>query len=339
MQVTIRPLEAANDADVLAVLAVQIEASARDLTDFPQPTLANLRGRLLHPWPGTSHHSWVADVDGAVVGLVDVGLPQLDNRHMAEVEVLVHPEHRRRGIGRALHAHAVAFAREHGRTTMTGDHVTQLPDGPFRDPGFGAFADAVGAKPALPEVRRRLDLNTVDMAAWDKLHAEALPHAEGYTPVRWIGGAPEEYVHDLVALEARIVIDVPMGDLNWEPEKVDATRVRANEEVMRKRGRRNYSAGMRHDATGHLVAWTAISFDAGATEQAWQQITIVDPGHRGHRLGLVVKIDNMRHTLEHEPALAVIDTWNAAENSFMISINETLGFRAVDGWMARQQEL
>ena len=102
--------------------------------------------------------------------------------------------------------------------------------------------------------------------------------------------------------------------------------------------RRFYRPG-RHDATGHLVAWTAIVFDAGLREQALQQITIVDPAHRGHRLGLLVKIDSLWHTLEHEPAFRVLDTWNAAENSYMIAINEKLGFRAVDGWVECQQHL
>ena len=394
MQVTIRPLDAANDADVRGSLRVQVDSTTRDLPDFPPPTLADFRSRLDHPWPGNKDRNLVAERDGEIIATLTVSMPTLDNLHLAELDITVHPDHRRRGVGRALYAHGVAVAREEGRRTVMGNYVTQLPDGPARDAGFAAFAEAMGAKPALPEVRRRLDVGLADRTAWDRLYEEALPQAKGYSPVRWTDGAPDEYVEDvamldgrllldapmgdldieaekvdvarvraneatqrnrgrrsyhagmrddatnrLVALEARIVIDVPMGDLNWEPEKVDATRVRANEEVMRKRGRRNYSAGMRHDATGHLVAWTAISFDAGATEQAWQQITIVDPGHRGHRLGLVVKIDNMRHTLEHEPALAVIDTWNAAENSFMISINETLGFRAVDGWVEWQQAI
>jgi hypothetical protein len=127
-----------------------------------------------------------------------------------------------------------------------------------------------------------------------------------------------------------------MGDLDIEAEKVDVARVRANEETQRKRGRRAYHAGMREDATNRLVAWTAINFDAENPDHAWQQITIVDPAHRGHRLGLLVKIENLRQTLEHEPATRDIDTWNAAENTHMIAINETLGYRAVDGWVEWQ---
>jgi GNAT superfamily N-acetyltransferase len=339
MHVIIRPLDPANDADVLGSLRVQVDSTARDLSDFPPPTLANLRGRLDHPWPGSRDHNLVAERDGEIVATLTVSLPTLDNLHMADLDVTVHPDHRRQGIGRALYDHGVVVVREEGRRTVISTYVTRLPDGPERDAGFAAFAEAVGAKPALPEVRRRLDVGAADRAAWDRLYEGALPLAKGYSPVRWIGAAPDEYVEDVAMLDGRLLLDAPMGDLDLEPEKVDAARVRANEETQLKRGRRSYHAGMRDDATNRLVAWTAITYDADILEHAWQQITIVDPTHRGHRLGLLVKIENLRQTLELEPATQVIDTWNAAENAHMIAINETLGYRAVDGWVECQQNL
>ena len=49
--------------------------------------------------------------------------------------------------------------------------------------------------------------------------------------------------------------------------------------------------------------------------------------HRGHRLGLLLKIDMMRWLAEAEPQLEVIETWNNADNGFMINVNEALGYR------------
>jgi GNAT superfamily N-acetyltransferase len=339
MQVTIRPLDAANDADIRGSFGVQAASSALDVPDFPPPTMVDFRSRLTHPWPGNRDRHLVADRDGEIVATLTVSLPTLDNLHLAELDIVVHPEHRRQGLGRALFARGVAVAREEGRRTITGNYVTQLPGGPERDAGFAAFAEAMGTKPALPEVRRRLDVTTADTASWDRLYEEALPLAKGYSAVRWIGAAPDEYVEDVAMLDGRLLLDAPMGDLDIEPEKVDVARVRANEDTQLKRGRRTYHAGMRHDDTNRLVAWTAINFDADNPDHAWQQITIVDPGHRGHRLGLIVKIENLRQTLEHEPQTHVIDTWNAAENTHMIAINETLGYRAVDGWVEWQQSI
>ena len=49
--------------------------------------------------------------------------------------------------------------------------------------------------------------------------------------------------------------------------------------------------------------------------------------HRGHRLGLLLKIDMMRWLAEAEPQVEVIETWNNVDNDFMINVNEALGYR------------
>ena len=49
--------------------------------------------------------------------------------------------------------------------------------------------------------------------------------------------------------------------------------------------------------------------------------------HRGHRLGLLLKIDMMRWLAEAEPQVEVIETWNNVDNDFMIKVNEALGYR------------
>ncbi len=161
----------------------------------------------------------------------------------------------------------------------------------------------------------------------------------GYSVVDWIGATPDELLEDVAALESRIISDAPAGDLEIEPEAVDAARMRANDETMHQRGRRLFHAGARDDASGRLVAWTVLTFDADTPSHAWQLTTIVDPGHRGHRLGLLVKIANLNQTRSHEPAFRTVDTWNAAENAHMISINEALGFRPLDGWIDWQQDV
>jgi hypothetical protein len=55
--------------------------------------------------------------------------------------------------------------------------------------------------------------------------------------------------------------------------------------------------------------------------------TAVSSHHRGHRLGLLLKIDMMRWLAEVEPRLEIIETWNNVDNSFMINVNEALGYR------------
>jgi GNAT superfamily N-acetyltransferase len=342
MTIQVRPASRDDLSTAEAIHAIESAAVALDVPDYPRPTLRATAARIRRDWPGKTVHRFLAGTDSASpgrstsIGTVAVVLPQLDNTTMAEIELTVHPAHRRRGVGRALYETATAFARAQGRQLVQAELVVGLPGGPPRDPGHAAFAEAMGAKMGLAEVRRRLDLDTVDRASWDRAADEARPYAEGYTVVRWTDTAPEDIVADVARLDSRLNVDAPTGDLVIEAEKIDVTRVRQTEHELRLRGRRPYHAGFRHDATGQLVAWTAVSFDVDTPDHAWQQITIVDPEHRGHRLGLLVKVENLRHVLEHQPAARFIDTFNAAENTYMISINEAVGFRAVDGWQVWQ---
>jgi GNAT superfamily N-acetyltransferase len=338
-EVTITPVNKDDDQDVRAFHRVTMTSRAADVPDFPELTLRETIGWLRHPWPTSDRFHFLARWKGEPAGFLVLTLPRTDNTHVVSVDIGVEPGLRRRGVGRTMYEFAAQFARENGRKLLMGDYVTPLPGGPARDAGHGAFAAAMGASPALPEVRRRLDLDTVDRAAWDELLAEARDRAKGYSLVRWVGAAPEELVAEVARLEGRMVTDAPMGDLQYEPERYDADRIRGTEEVLKLREHRHYHAAYRHDATGQLAAWTMISFDADIADQAWQQTTIVDPDHRGNRLGILVKVENLRHTLEHEPGLRYVDTWNAAENKHMIAINEAIGFRAVDGWVDWQHEV
>ena len=77
----------------------------------------------------------------------------------------------------------------------------------------------------------------------------------------------------------------------------------------------------------------------GHVEHVGQGITLVDPAHRGHRLGLLTKIENLRYALDEFPGMRYIDTWNATVNAHMISINERMGFRPVDAWFDWQMDV
>ncbi len=197
----------------------------------------------------------------------------------------------------------------------------------------------MGAKASLEEVRRRLDLTTADGAALAGMLADAQARAGGYDLVTWRGRTPDEYAADVAYLEGRLLTDAPVGDLTLEAEQVDVARLREGEQVVDAAGISVYSAGAVHAGSGRLVALTALARTVTVPWHAWQWITLVDPDHRGHRLGGLVKVANLQLAREHEPELRVIDTWNAAVNSHMIAINEAMGFRPVDSWINWQQEV
>jgi GNAT superfamily N-acetyltransferase len=309
------------------------------LPDTPPPSPVRSRARLRWPWPGVREHVWLARVDGRAAGLAEASLGYLDNLDNAHVEVQVHPDLRRDGLGRRLLEHLVDHCRADGRARVIGSSMAALPGGSPRDPAGSAFAVAMGAAAAHHEVRSRLDLTTLDDARLLDLRVDGWRRAGGYSIVQWSDHVPDPYVADIARLDSRLLQDAPMGDLKIEPEKIDVVRTRATEDVRLARGERSYHTGLRHDATDALVAWTLVVVDAMIDYHGWQQITIVDPVHRGNRLGIIAKVENLAYARRSEPLLRQIDTWNAAGNTHMIAINEQLGFRPVDRWVGWQLEL
>ncbi|WP_341717857.1 GNAT family N-acetyltransferase [Micromonospora sp. FIMYZ51] len=329
MDIAVTPFEPSDEAALDDAYRIFAAAQAVDAPDVPAGDRAEFGLVAAHPPYGSLIHRALARHGGEAVGYLWLRLPQLENTENGLVEIFVEPAHRRRGVGRALLAYAQEVAAGHGRRRLIAE-VGGVPPGVDRQAPGEAFAAAVGAQAALPMVRRRLDITRLDEALLTALHEHARSRAAGYRTVAWRGAAPEEYVADVARLEGRLLTDAPTGDLTVEGEKVDATRIRKIERFQALRGRRRYHLGAVHEQTGRLVAWTMIQAGPSTAWHAWQEITIVDPTHRGHRLGLLVKIENLRHVLTHEPELRAIDTWNAAVNDHMVSINEQLGYRAAE---------
>jgi GNAT superfamily N-acetyltransferase len=256
-----------------------------------------------------------------------IWLPLRENLENAGIFFSVDPAHRRRGIGEAFARHLLEFARSEGRSRAVFFGPAPLVG---EAPGE-VLAARLGATLAFLGVRRQLDVTAVDDAQLDVLLAERVgAHAEAYELVTWIDRVPEPLVDGAAALMARMGTDAPMGDLALEPEEWDAARYRHKEEEALARRRQRVAAGAVERASGRLVAYTDIGVSLIQPVVGYQWDTIVDPGHRGHRLGLLVKIANLRELRRVSPTTASIQTWNADSNEHMVAINDELGFRPAE---------
>ncbi|MGH3648111.1 MAG: GNAT family N-acetyltransferase [Micromonosporaceae bacterium] len=315
---------------------------ARTLSDTPElppRSLTATAAGLQHGWPGNVDEHWIARDGDTVLGVLSLGLPQRDNLDNAFLELTVHPAYRRRGVGRALFAQAVERARDDGRKRLAGEGLEPLPGGLSRSGAAPAFATALGANRALEEVRRRLVLSDVDPARLDTALADAWRHATGYSLLHWTDRAPDDAVADIAALDSSFLSEAPLGELAVEPEQIDVAQVRAIEATLRLRGWKRLHVAARHDASGEVVAWTTLGYDQESPEHVWQLITLVRPDHRGHRLGTVVKLENLAAARRACPAMRWIDTFNASSNDHMVAINELMGFQPVDRSISWQLDL
>jgi RimJ/RimL family protein N-acetyltransferase len=259
------------------------------------------------------------DPDGQPVAVLEVDLPRRDNLHLLWGNVIVHPDHRRRGHGTALVAELVRRATEADRTTIW---LGTAED----DAGSRAFLEAHGFHYASHDARRKQVLSDVDTVAVDALHAQATKAAADYVLERLEPPHSDELLAQLVEVTAAIN-DAPMGDLTFEDEVFDVARLRDIESAREGRGDRIYRLAARHRETGVIGGHTLVVVNPLRPQHAGQGDTAVHREHRGHRLGLLLKIEMMRWLAEAEPQITEIVTWNHADNRYMIDVNEAIGYR------------
>ncbi|MDQ2811205.1 MAG: GNAT family N-acetyltransferase [Actinomycetota bacterium] len=254
---------------------------------------------------------------GAVAGWYWLELPDRGNLDRAQLELLVHPDRRRRGLGRPLLQHAIARASANGRSVLNG--VAQ------NGSAGQDFARSAGAQAGLVDVQRVLDLADAAAARLADVREQAMEAAAGYSLVSWTGPVPEEFLEQAAALYTALG-DAP-HDAGEVPPGWDAQQVRERtNDLLPRFGMRQYSIAARCDASGEMAALTQLAVDPEDPGWGHQLITAVTRKHRGHRLGLLVKAAMLDLLATTEPQLERISTWNAEANQHMIAVNQALGY-------------
>jgi GNAT superfamily N-acetyltransferase len=261
------------------------------------------------------------DATGNVVGVADLGHSLGDNEHLADLEISVRPSHRRRGIGRALHEEATRRRRARGRTSDLGEVHTPVHGPP--SPGL-AFARALGYADAHAEHHLVMDLP----ADPERLAVLAASVPDGYEVVTWSGRCPDDLIDDYVAMRNKMSSDVPIGDLDYVPPALDRDRVRL-EETRLARTYDSVVAAARRRADGVMGGYSLTYLGHGMTE-AWQDDTLVMPDHRGHRLGLALKLATLAVVQRDHPDRPSYHTWTDPENHAMYRTNTLFGYRAIE---------
>ncbi len=315
-----------------AVRWQSVDAASRavDHVGLPADPVEELLPLLAGPSADEQVELWLGWHDGLVVGASSLRLPLLDNTSAATLDVRVHPDHRRRGHGTALLRQLLARADRHGRSKLFAEAAEPLHGaGPAPGP---AFVRTAGGRPVLTEIRRLLDLTTAQPSRLAELRGTATAAAAGYSLLQWVDRAPAEAYDDLATLAGRMTTDTPLEEMDWQPEVWTAQRYRDTEDQAIARRRRRVGTAVRHDASGRLVGYTDIGVSVGHPEVAYQWDTIVAPEHRGHRLGLLIKVANLALLQATVPQVRLLNTWNAEVNAHMVAINDALGFQPVERW-------
>ncbi|MET3960129.1 GNAT superfamily N-acetyltransferase [Marmoricola sp. OAE513] len=320
--------------DLEAVSAYVGAAEAARAVDAPweqAPTITRIRAEMRHGFDGEPGEHYLLRADGRVVGTAAIFVSDRDNRELAWVELVVLPEVRRRGHGRA------ALALVLDRCLAIGRPLIVLYG--WESDAARRFAAAAGFELESTEIRRLLELTgTADQDAHLRsVRDAATARAGGYHLVRFTGRTPADLLPDLVRVTAAIN-DAPRDGLEYEDELYDVDRVRAYESAQVEAGRRLYRV-VASTADGEMVGHTAVSVDSEDPTWADQHDTAVVPEHRGRRLGLLLKSSMALWLRDVEPQLRWVGTENAESNGPMIDVNEELGYRVAGRQLLFQRRL
>jgi GNAT superfamily N-acetyltransferase len=293
--------------------------------DPPEPPMTPcvFAGWLALGWTEDAVETWLArDDSGEPCGWYALNLPQRENRQLAGLSLVVHAGRRRAGRGTALLRHAAGRARQAGRTVLEMGALEGSPG--------AAFAGTLKARPSGTAVRRVLALADLPAGRRAALREEAEPAARGYTVVTWHGPVPEDTVDEVAALNGAMA-DAPR-EAGQEAQIWDAARVRLDERRIAAMGLRAHVVAARAPGPGDLAALTQVCVDPALPDWGFQELTAVARPHRGHRLGLLLKLAMLDLLAEREPQVTRIVTGNADGNQHMIAINEQLAFRVLSRW-------
>jgi GNAT superfamily N-acetyltransferase len=237
------------------------------------------------------------------------------NLNHRDVWVAVLPDHRGRGLGRALFASVVAAIGEGDDVVVNGWTSDRVPSG-------GAFAERVGATPGLRMRTNQLDLATVDRAL---MRQWAALDPAGYR-LEWIIGEVPDRLMDNVIQAAQAMNNMPREDLQMEDWVITPKMIREQERMQRERGSDHWSV-LAIDPAGASAGFTDVGFDRRYLHVIQQRGTAVLPAHQGKGIGKWLKGRMVEKILAELPGARFIRTDNAGTNAPMLHINVAMGFR------------
>lgn len=286
-----------------------------------------------------------------IVGSASVWLPLLESTGVADHVVSVEPalpEAGRRAVIDALVDDAERIAGDQGRTTLMGGSpaaatgaVTAKTGFDGVDPDESEAAAMLARGYALEQVYRmsvadvrELELERAVPSLSERwADASARAAADGYEAITWSGPTPPEHRPGMRRLHEGMSTDSPVGELALEAETWSDERLAEFERQKIDGGRTMRTVVARHIASGELAGFTSLFVGAAllghGDDVARQHDTIVAREHRGHRLGMLLKLAKLVELRDHHPSHARVSTMNAEENRHMLAVNEATGFLPV----------
>ena len=318
---TVRPADL-GIATAGELAAVRNRVDALDAPHVPEETGQILRLRLQHSWDGegTERVLMARDERGRLLGFAALDMPTYDNRTLIWFDLLVEPQARRQGVGSALLEEVGKVAAEVGRGL--------LMSGAWYGSAGTTFLKRHGFVQASVAAQRRLYPQQLPREGDAALLEQARAASRGYELLRVSGPLPEQ-MHAQMLSTVDAINDAPLDDLELEDDNFTVERLRGYDAAQLAQQHRLYRMVALSRDDGKPAGHTVVAVDGLRPHHGEQHDTTVRREHRGHRLGLRLKLELLEWLREVEPQLLRIDTWNQESNGPMIAVNDLIGCTVV----------
>jgi mycothiol synthase len=297
--------------------ALRRAANAADLSGDPSPGYADAVGeprRAVVADCGSSY--WMAVGGGRILGSLELDRA----RESVRVEVLVHPEFRRRGIGSELLRFGAARIEADGGEVV----CAVLPD---PDPRATAWIARAGFQEKRRTLMQVLPVRSTPQRLW------RVKPPPGYRLEHWTGPAPESLLESYAAAR-RALSDAPNcpdPDPGTGPRSPardwNAKSIREAEYELAAEGTEEWVSVAVENRTGQVAGVSVILRYAGRPASGYVNETSVLAVHRGRGLSRAIKGARMRWIRCEHPEMVWIMASTDSANSSMNAVNRVLGYR------------
>jgi mycothiol synthase len=239
------------------------------------------------------------------------------NKPFMWAAVSVHPDHRRRGIGRSWIPLMLGLMDRHGCTTLTMDSDEESGH---------RFLKWMGADGKSAGAENRLQVADVDWAMLRRWTEDGARQSPSTKLEVYDGHLPKEMWEDYCPQFAAMLNTMPWDELAHGDIAVTPAQLADWYERLDEQGASDHTM-LTREPDGTVSGVTDMNFAPYRSQFIEQGFTGVRPDARGRGLGKWLKAAMLLHVREIYPGLQTVITGNASSNGPMLAINTKMGFK------------
>lgn len=321
----------------------------------PEKTALNIFDNLMHQeqWPGDPSitieetlgpwrfvpeyldlHQRVAWADRGTRavgrGYIHIGR-YLENPHMADFDIYVVPDMRRRGIARDLLRDIAEVAQREDRQLLLVSTDRAIPAG-------SRFVGRLGGRQGVNSHTNQLDLPDLNLPLVEEWCQSGHQRLKGFRLESWDGSYPLEQLEAMSEIK-QVMNSAPTDSLELEEFQWSAEHLQQEDRMLVQRGVWRWTMIVRQVASGELAGFTELYWNRQHPETAEQGHTAIRPSYRRRGLAQWLKAEMLRRILDQRPEIRRIRSNVADSNESMLRINRRLGFKPCKTWTTWQIDL